>query len=106
MGEPVQIENIEEKRRRVGIDDVVLQADIRALAVGDLVKLTLLTGTASFAGETVLVRITNIRGSAFRGRLAVRPTSPGLAGLRVGSAVAFRAAHIHSLPRGREVDER
>src|SRR5439155_13109464 len=50
MGKRVEIENIEERRREVGIDDVVLREDIRGLAIGDLVKLTLLTDTASFAG--------------------------------------------------------
>jgi hypothetical protein len=107
MATPLQIENIEERRRRAGIDDVVLREDIRGLAVGDLVKITLLSGTASLGGgETVLVRITRIRGPAFRGKLASRPASASLAGLRAGSPVAFTAAHIHSLPRGREVDER
>ena len=101
----VEIENIEERRRQVGIDDVVLREDIRGLAVGDFVKLTLLTSTPSFTGETVLVRITSIRGRAFRGRLASRPTSTGLSRLGVGSLIAFVAAHIHSLPRGHEIDE-
>jgi hypothetical protein len=104
MGNRVEIENIEERRHQVGIDDVVLREDIRGLAVGDLVKLTLLTGTA-FAGETVLVRITCIRGSALRGKLLCKPASTGLSRLGVGSPLAFTAAHIHSLARGREMNE-
>jgi hypothetical protein len=104
MGNRVEIENIEERRRQVGIDDVVLREDIRGLAVGDFVKLTLLTSTP-FTGETVLVRITSIRGPAFRGRLASRPTSTGLSRLGVGSLIAFVAAHIHSLPRGHEIEQ-
>ena len=106
MGNRVEIENIEERRRQVGIDDVVLRDDIRGLDVGDLVKLTLLTDTASFAGETVLVRITSIRGPAFRGKLVCKPASTGLSGLGVGSLVVFTAAHIHSLANSRELDER
>ena len=106
MGKRVEIENIEERRREVGIDDVVLREDIRGLAIGDLVRLTLLTDTASFAGETVLVRITSIRGPAFRGKLVGKPTSISLSRLGVGSPVAFTAAHIHSLARGRTMDAR
>jgi len=105
MGNRVEIENIEERRYQVGIDDVVLREDIRGLAVGDLVKLTLLTGAGSFAGETVLVRITSIKGAAFRGKLVCKPASTGLSRLGVGSLIAFAAAHIHSLPRGHEIDE-
>jgi hypothetical protein len=104
MGKRLEIENIEERRREVGIDDVVLREDIRRLDVGDVVKLTLLTGSPSFAGETVLVRITSIRGPAFRGKLIGKPTSPGLSRLGIGSLVAFTAAHIHSLASGREIE--
>jgi hypothetical protein len=99
MRHPVEIENIEEMRRREGIEDVELREEIRGLRVGDLVKLTFLTGAHS--SETLLVRITSIRGAAFRGKLANGPTSAGLSSLRVGSPVAFTAAHIHSLPRKR-----
>ena len=106
MRNPAAIENIEEMRRREGIEDVELREEIRALAVGDFVKLTFLGGANSSAGETLPVRITRIRGSAFRGELATRPTSAGLAGLRVGSPVAFTAAHIHSKPKGRPNHER
>jgi hypothetical protein len=101
MGKRVEIENIEEMRRRVGIHDVELRGAIRGLRIGQYVNLTLLSGTRSSAGETLLVRITRISGSEFRGKLAGRPASPGLAGLRVGSRLAFTAAHIHSLPGGR-----
>lgn len=94
----VEIEDIEGMRLRNGIDDVELREQIRGLRVGDLVKLTFLTGASS--GETVAVRITEILGSAFRGALAGAPASAGLAGLRVGTAVAFTAAHIHSLTGG------
>jgi hypothetical protein len=100
MDKLVQIENIEEMRRRVGIHDVELRGAIRGLRIGEYVRLTLLNGESS-AGETLLVRITRINGSEFRGRLADRPASPGLAGLRIGARLAFTAAHIHSLPEGR-----
>src|SRR5690349_3332486 len=99
MRNDIRFENIEQMRRRVDIDDVELRDEIRGLAIGDFVKLTPLTGAKSF--ETLLVRITDIRGSAFRGELAERPAAAGLAKLRVGSPVAFTTAHIHSLPQRR-----
>ena len=92
MRNPVAIENIEEMRRREGIEDVELREEVRGLRVGDVVKLTLLSSTEPPAGETLLVRITRIRGPAYRGELAKRPSSNGLSGLRVGSPVAFTAA--------------
>ena len=105
MRHPAAIENIEALRRLAGVDDVELREEIRGLAIGDSVKLTFLPEGKSSAGETLLVRITSIRGPAFRGKLAARPASPGLAKLRVGSPVVFTAAHIHSLPGGRPAHE-
>ncbi len=101
MGRHVEIENIEEMRRMAGIDDVELRGAIRALRVGDHVKLTFLPDARPSAGETLLVRITSIRGSRFRGTLATRPASQALGELRAGSRLIFTAAHIHSLPEGR-----
>jgi hypothetical protein len=101
MRGPLQIQDIEEMRRRAGIDDVELRQAIRVLRVGALVKITLLAGAPAAAGETLLVRITSIRGGAFRGKLADRPTSAGLSGLRPGRALAFTGSHIHSVPRMR-----
>jgi hypothetical protein len=101
MGKHVEIENIEEMRRRVGIDDVELRKAIRGLRIGDFVKLTFLTGSLSSVGEPRLVRVTRISGSRFQGRLVDRRASAGLSGLRVGSRLAFTADHIHSLPKGR-----
>jgi hypothetical protein len=95
MHNPVPIENIEERRRQLGIDDVQLRGQIRALKVGDLVNLSFLAGETTF--ETLAVRITSIRGSAFRGKLAAAPTSKALSQLRLGSALTFTEAHIHSL---------
>ena len=40
----VEIENIEEMRLREGIDDVELRENIRSLKIGDVVRLTVLTG--------------------------------------------------------------
>jgi hypothetical protein len=99
MGERVEIEDIEEMRCRVGIDDVELREAIHRLRVGDHVRLTVRAGTAS-PGETLLVRVTRIQGASFRGRLAEAPASPRLAGLRVGSPLRFTRSHIHSLPKG------
>ena len=107
MRNPLEIENIEEMRRRQGIDDVELHEGIRGLAIGDFVKLTFLAaGGGSLTGETLFVRITSIRGGAFRGKLADRPASRGLSKLRVGWPVAFTAAHIHSIPRGERTHEK
>jgi hypothetical protein len=69
--------------------------EIRALKAGDFVNLTFVTSSRSF--ETLLVRITSIRGSAFRGKLVDGPTSAGLKTLGPGVAVVFTTAHIHSL---------
>jgi hypothetical protein len=104
MRNAVEIEDIEQKRLRVGVDDVELRSEIPGLHVGDIVKLTFLVGTTSY--ETLSVRITSINGSAFRGKLADSPVSPDLAGLRVGSPVAFAAAHIHSLVKRRQTPPR
>jgi hypothetical protein len=100
-GPHLAIENIEEMRRREGIDDAELLQDIHGLHVGDSVHLTLLTGKAWSAGETVLVRITQIKGNAFRGKLVHSPASTDLSNVEAGSCVAFTTAHIHSLAKGR-----
>jgi hypothetical protein len=101
MNKAVEIEDIEEMRRQAGIDDVELREAIRRLHPGDLVRLTFVATAAPAARETVRVRITGARGREFLGRLADRPNSPGLAALRAGTRVAFRAAHIHSVANGR-----
>jgi hypothetical protein len=100
MSEAIHIQDIEALRRREGIDDVELREGIKTLGVGDFVRLTLLTRDSSFAGETLVVQITGISGPSFRGRLAGPPTSKGLAGMQIGSPLAFTATHIHSLPKG------
>lgn len=101
MRAPLQIQDIEEMRRRAGIDDVELRQAIRVLRVGALVKITLLAGAPGPGGETLLVRITSIREGTFRGKLTSRPTLAALSGLRVGRAFAFTGSHIHSVPRMR-----
>ena len=106
MEQLVRIQDIEAMRRREGIDDVELRQEIRALGVRDLVRLTLLTGDPSFAGETVLVRVTAVRGTSFRGVLVRRPTAKGLTGLLAGSPLTFSADHIHSLLRESSGDAR
>lgn len=97
MPNPVDIENIEELRRLAGIDDVELREEIRKLVKGDFVKLTFLTETQ--ACETLQVRITSIKGTAFRGKLADRPATRGLSKLLAGTLLVFTRAHIHSLPK-------
>jgi hypothetical protein len=86
---PVEVEDIEEMRRQEGIDDVELRIEIRSLKVGDSVRLTF-RDVRTF--ETVPVRLTQIRGTSFRGKLLQRALT--LAG---GSMIAFTVAHIHSV---------
>ena len=81
MSKQVEIEDIEECAAVRASRTLELREEIDELRVGDHVKLTVRTG-ATFPGETLLVRITQIRGDAFRGLLAERPTSPRLSGLR------------------------
>ncbi len=100
MRSTVEIEDIEGLRQREGIDDVELRDAVGKLVVGDLVRLTLLPAAGARAGETVVVRITSIRGDIFRGRLSRRPQSAALSALTSQSPIIFTRAHIHSLPRG------
>jgi len=93
----IQIENIDELRRREGIEDVELHEDIDHLQVGDHVRLTFLAGTT--LRETVSVRITRIRAGQFRGRLVSRVARPELFGLRPDVLVNFAPEQIHSIAR-------
>jgi hypothetical protein len=106
MRQRVIIQDIEDMRRQQGIEDVELREEVRGLGVGDLVRLTFLTGAGPFAGETLLVRITSIRGPGYRGKLASGPAPTGQLRLRVGALVTFTAAHIHSLPTGQSARRR
>lgn len=92
---PIEIENIDELRLGEGIDDVELHDDIARLQVGDYVRLTFLGGSS--LRETLLVRITSIRGRQFRGRLASSAARPELLGLRPDALVNFTAGQIHSI---------
>jgi len=105
MGNPPVIEDIEELRRRAGIEDVELREEILRLTVGDVVRLTLLSGPAPAPGKTVLVRIAGIRGDAFRGEVVGRPAPAGLSGRAVPARLAFTAAHIHSVVNRRTARE-
>jgi hypothetical protein len=101
MDKPLEIENIEQRRCSLGIEDVELREAIRGLRVGDYVKLTILSDTKSAAGETLLVRITRISGSEFRGKLTDSPPASCLPRLRAGTSLEFTSDHIHSLGKGR-----
>jgi hypothetical protein len=105
MKSTIEIENIEELRRREGIDDAELREEVRRLRVGDLVRLTVRLSTKSCGGETLMVRITGINEGSFRGKLLEAPVSADLAKLHVGSLVAFAADHIHSVSKGRPANE-
>ena len=104
MRKSVTIENIEYMRRRQGIDDAELREAVRQLRVGDSVRLTLLSGAGLLAGETVWVRITQIRGGAFQGKLTQKPSSARLSKLRTGARLDFSTVHIHSVAREPERD--
>jgi hypothetical protein len=97
MRNQVAIENIDEMRRRAGIDDAELREAIRQLKVGDAIRLTLVSRTGN--AETLFVRITRIQGSAFRGKLTRKPAAVSLSSLRVGSPVVFTTVHIHSIAK-------
>ena len=97
MQNGVKIENIEEMRQLVGIDDDALRQAIRVLKAGDSVKLTLSAQPGS--SETLPVRITSIKGSVLRGRLTGKPTSAVRSKLKQGALLVFTPAHIHSIPK-------
>jgi hypothetical protein len=101
MAKLIEIEDIEGLRRTEGIDDADLRTAIRGLRVGGFVKLTFLGGPNT--SETLQVRITSIRGSAFRGKLANATASVSLRHLRVGTSVTFTAAHIHSIANKKSI---
>jgi hypothetical protein len=105
MRKPVEIEDIEEMRRREGIVDAELKKEILELHIGDIVKVTLLATANSGAGETVSVQITSFRGDAFRGKLTRAATAAGLSKLRAGSPITFTKAHIHSIPKAQLAHE-
>jgi hypothetical protein len=105
MQADIEIENIDELRRREGIDDVELHEDIGRLQVGDCVRLTFLAGAN--LRETLSVRITSISSGQFRGRLSGAIARPELLGLRPNSMVTFTAGQIHSIaPRPRPAPAR
>ncbi len=97
MSQRVQFENIEEMRRTAGIDDTELHDAIRNLQVGDLVRLTLRTTPDRFPGESLVVRITSIKGNLFRGKLAQPKRALLRLGLTAGSLFTFTWEHIHSI---------
>lgn len=90
----VELEDIEAMRLEVGIDDISLRDDIRALRAGDLVKLTAKVANRPPPGEPLLVRVTRVGARAFHGKLT---HAARLSRLAAGSAVRFTAAHVHSV---------
>src|SRR4051812_9092588 len=95
MGNRIEIENLEEKRREVGIEDVVLREDIRGLAAGDLVKLTWSVGARRTSDDALPSDPEPLPGSAgcpgFAGRVFLRREHASAdARLRAG-------AHRHGL---------
>jgi hypothetical protein len=98
MSRTPEIENIEALRRLAGIQDVELHEQVRRLRVGDRVRLTLLAADRPGAA-VVLVRITSIKGGAFRGRVVGAAERVRLTGSVIGSLVAFTEDHVHSVPK-------
>jgi hypothetical protein len=96
MRQRIELENIEEMRREAGIDDVELHEAIRCLRAGDSVRLTARVGARAFPGVCLLIRITSIRGSLFRGRVD-RKSSSTLAEVKAGALLTFTEDHIHSV---------
>jgi hypothetical protein len=94
---PIEIEDIDYLRRKEGIDDVELHEEIRGLRIGDFVRLTFVVKDKALSRETLLVRITGIRGETLRGQLADQPVLRGLLKLRLGSRIDFVADQIHSI---------
>jgi len=93
----ILVQNIEEMRRREGIEDEELRRDIRAMKIGDCVHLTLISNQRPMGSETVVVRVTRIDGSKYEGALLTRPLSKGLNTLPTDLALFFKREHIHSL---------
>ena len=91
MTNAIEIEDIDEMRRQVGIEDVELRAAIRYLTTGDCVRLTFKTDAGR--GATAPVVITKVcRHSTFRGKLMSRALK-----MPPGTSVEFTVAHIHSI---------
>jgi hypothetical protein len=105
MSQRVEFENIEEMRSQAGIDDVELRDAVSHLQVGDLVRLTVRTIGGTFPGESLLIRITSIKGDVFRGKLAQSKRSARRSGVSEGTLLAFTRAQIHSIPAKRAGDE-
>jgi hypothetical protein len=99
MHHAVEIENIEELRRRQDIDDPDLREAIKALRAGDQVRLTFLNNASPGRSDTVLVRVTSIKRTVYRGRLLASPIGLGTPGPRAGDLVMFGREHIHSVVR-------
>ena len=95
----ILIENIDEARKREGIDDVVLRNEIIRLKAGDHVRLSVSSDGRQF--EMLSVRITSLKGTAIRGKLLENPRSRSLGTLVVGSAMKFAAGQVHSIVDGK-----
>jgi hypothetical protein len=95
MSKAMVLENIEEMRRRQGIVDAELGADIGRLRPGDCVRISF--EISNHAYETLTVQLTSLRGDVLRGRLVKSPKSPSLKAFMAGSLIKFGPEHIHSI---------
>jgi hypothetical protein len=106
MPPALEIENIEALRRHEGIEDTELHEQVRHLRVGSCVKLTLVAVDRPGSGGPILVRITSIKGEAFRGRVVCAAGAVRLPASVLGSLVAFTEDHIHSVPKAPQGNRR
>jgi hypothetical protein len=99
----ILIENIDEARKREGIDDIVLHKEIVRLKAGSHVRLSVSSDGKQF--EMVNVRITSVKGNALRGKVLEKPRSRSLGSLVAGSAMTFAAGQVHSIVDGKPACE-
>lgn len=97
MARSYAIEDIDARRREAGIEDVALHHAIADLAIGDEVRITLLSTMAPAVAETVTVRVTSVRADHYRGKLLRRPQRDTFRELAAESPLRFTAAHVHSI---------
>jgi hypothetical protein len=97
MQPPIEIEDIDARRRQEGIDDVDLQQAIGRLSAGDRVILTLVSDGEATIGESLVVRITRVCKSTLRGKVVETSPRNGRSRVRPGTALTFTRANIHSV---------
>ena len=93
----VELENIEEMRRRRGITDDKLRDEIPPLRSATRSGSPWRRAPKPSREKPCTCDITTIKGQSFQGELTKKPSSARGSKLRVRSRVTFTAAHIHSV---------